>query len=68
MARVANSGISAFINPDGSIISNSLLGEKTFILTQFEKKSYEPSPFSHYSFIYLSIIILISFITARIFI
>ncbi len=68
LIRAANSGISAFIDAYGHIISSSGLNEKLYLTADITKSEADKSPLPRYFFVYLSLIIFISFLTARIFI
>lgn len=68
IARAANNGICAFIGTRGEIISSTRLNEKTFIIADIKKQIPVKRNVPEYFFVYLSFIIFVSFLTARIFI
>lgn len=68
LARAANNGICAFIGSSGEIISSTKLNEKTFLIADIKKQTPMKRSVPEYFFVYLSLIIFVSFLTARIFI
>lgn len=68
LIRAANNGISAFIDRYGNIISSSKLNEKVFLTAKIAKSQEKKSPLPRYFFVYLSLMIFVSFATAKIFI
>ncbi|MEW5951054.1 MAG: apolipoprotein N-acyltransferase [Elusimicrobiota bacterium] len=66
LVRAANNGISAFIGPLGDLKIKSNLNDKTFLVFEIEKIKNTESVFPKFFLVYLSLIILVSFLAARI--